>query len=400
MYLDNAAATEIDPRVLETMMPFLTTYFVNPSPLYAAAVASRSAIDRARQTITEVLSTTADTILFTSGGTESTNMAILGLARSYTSAMTHKKAPHIITTKIEHHAVLHPIRQLEKEGFAVTYLSVNSDGQISVDEFKKTLRPETVLVSIMYTNNEIGTVLPIADIGREILRWRKEQGTVFPYFHTDACQAAAYLDLTVEKLHVDLLSANGSKIYGPKGSGILYKRRGVPLQPLMYGGGQEYGLRSGTENVLAIVGLGSAFAQIRKSGDKEYKKIAKLRNYFWQHIQKKIRGVILNGPNLDLERGTRLPNNLNIMFHGVDAEAIILYLDAAGIACSSGSACTTDSDDVSHVLLAIGRTVSQAKSSIRFTLGKYTTKKDIDYVVKSLGEIIRKLEKSLNESRG
>lgn len=396
VYLDYASAMPLEPEIYTAMRPWLTKKFANPSALYASAVEARGAVEAARQKVADVLFTQPETIVFTGSGTESTNLALLGVGRSPKSIVRSPK--HLITTRIEHHSVLQPIRQLEKDGWRVTYLPVDREGKIDLDDFRKTLGKETLLVSIQYANNEIGAIQPLADIGREILKWRKARGTPYPYFHTDACQAAAYLELNVEKLHVDLMSLNGSKIYGPKGVGILYKRRGVAIEPLMYGGGQEFGLRPGTENVAGIVGLAEALDLTCNLKHVTCNKVAKLRNYFWKKLQERITGCTLNGPmirNLKFKtenlKFNRLPNNLNISFKDVDAEALILYLDAAGIQCSSQSACSTDSDEVSHVLLACGLSAEEAKISVRFTLGRETRKKDIDYVMARLPDIVKKI---------
>jgi len=430
IYLDHAAATPLELEVFKAMRPFFGIEFANPSGLYAAAVRARDAVESARKKVADALFTQPEAIIFTSGGTESINIAILGVARmcelrtvsanfstSSRQVIQTANKPHIISTAIEHHAVLDAIKHLGNDSFAVTYLPVNREGLISIDDFKKALRRETVLVSIMYANNEIGSIQPIAEVGREILKWRKQQKSKiknqkskinWPYLHTDACQAAGYLDLNVEKLHVDLLSANGSKIYGPRGSGVLYKRRGVELEPLMYGGGQEWGLRSGTENVPGIVGFAKALELVRKDRAKEGKRLEKLRDYFWTELQKRVQGMNINGPRLSNQKSVirnqkstsdcrllitdfcRLPNNLNAIFDNADAEAMIIYLDAAGIQCSSGSACTEATDETSHVLLACGLSEDAARSSLRFTLGKGTTKKDIDYVLKVLPGVVEK----------
>lgn len=381
IYLDHAAATPLDTAVFAAMKPLFTTQFANASALYAEAEKSRRALDRARTTIAEVLHTNASSVYFTRGGTESINMAILGVARKYA-----KQGKHIISSRTEHAAVLETLHALEQEGFCVSYLPVDENGNISLQDLKKTLRKDTILVTLMYANNEIGTIHPIADIGRLILKWRKEQKTVFPYFHTDACQATNYLPLHVDVLHVDLLSLNGAKVYGPKSSGILFKRRGIELVPLIYGGGHESGLRPGTEDIASSVGLAKALEIAEKQRVKEEKRIATLRDYFWKQIKKQITDVVLNGP--DSSSGNRIANNLNISFLGAESEAVILYLDAKGIACASGAACSTDSDEPSHVLRACGFSDERTKSSIRFTLGRSTTKKDIDVVMKQLPGII------------
>lgn len=385
IYLDYAAATPIDARVAKAMMPFWTKNLANPSALYSLGQNASTAVQASRQTIADILFTHPDCIFFTSGGTEANNLAIFGLINKIKA-----KKIHIITTAIEHHSVLNPVKELEKRGTRVTYIPVNEQGEISVDEVVKAICPETKLISIMYANNEIGTINPIAEIGREILKYRQKNKTQFPYFHTDACQAAGTLELHTERLHVDLMTINGSKIYGPKGIGLLYIRRGVPISPIIHGGGQEQGIRSGTENVPGIIGLAKALELIQKDSAKETARQIKLRDYFWLQIQKKISDVVLNGSELCEER---LSNNLNVCFTGLEAETLILYLDAYGIFAATGSACASDSSEASHVLTACGLSVDKAKSSVRFTLGKPTTKQDIDYVMKLLPGIVAGVRK-------
>ena len=385
VYLDHAATTYVDPEVKKMMDPYFTKNFANPSGLYAIGRQSNGAVNDARRKIAEILGTLQDTIIFTGGGSESDNLAIFGVARKHAD-----KGKHIITTKIEHHAVLHSCHQLEKEGFEITYLSVDEFGKINVEDFKKALRKDTILVSIMYANNEIGTVQPIAEIGKEILKWRKTSNTVYPYFHSDACQASGALDLMVEKLHVDLLTINGSKIYGPKGVGVLYKRRGVNIQPLIFGGAQEMHLRAGTENVPGIVGMAKALDLAQKNKIKENARLIKLRNYFWQKLEAKIPRVKLNGSKL-ADETVRLPNNLNVTILDIEGEALLLYLDEYGIVCSTGSACTSESLDPSHVLIACGLPYEYAHGSLRFTLGKCNTRQDVDYVMKYLPAIVDRL---------
>jgi len=385
IYLDHAATTYVDEKVKEVMDPFFVDRFANPSGLYAIGREVNGALNDARRRVAEILGTLPDTIIFTGGGTESDNLAIFGVAHKY-----NNKGKHLITTKIEHHAVLHSFEQLEKEGFEITYLNVDKNGKVDIKEFNNALREDTILVSIMYANNEIGTIEPIADIGREILKWRKQHATKFPFFHSDACQAAGALELDVKKLHVDLMTINGSKIYGPKGVGVLYKARNVELQPLIFGGGQEMRLRSGTENVPGIVGLAKALELVQEGREKENKKLIDLRNYFWEQIQEKISKVRLNGPKLSKELD-RLPNNLNISILDIEGEALLLYLDEYGIVCSTGSACTSHSLNPSHVLLAIGLPYEYAHGSLRFTFGKRTMKEDIDYVMEYLPGIVEKL---------
>lgn len=385
VYLDHAATTYMDPEVKTAMEPYFCEQFGNPSGLYDLGRTANGAINDARRKVAEILGALPDNIIFTSGGTESDNLAIFGIAEKHAD-----KGKHIITTKIEHHAVLHPCERLEKKGFDVTYLDVNQFGQISIDDFKKALRPETILVSIMYGNNEIGTVEPIADIGREILKWRKTHDSVYPFFHSDACQAAGALDLNVEKLHVDLMTLNGSKIYGPKGVGVLYKRRGVDLKPQILGGGQEFKLRAGTENVPGIVGLAKALELMQSKKKEENKRLVDLKKYFWEKIQATIPNVKLNGPLLK-DESARLPNNLNISFLGIEGEAMLLYLDEYGIVCSTGSACSSGSLEPSHVLVACGFSHGHAHASLRFSLGKCNNKEEIDYVMQYLPGVVEKL---------
>lgn len=389
--MDHAAATPLHERVLRAMKPYFSTDFANPSSLYSLGVKAKKAVEAARRTVAEILFTQPDTIVFTSGGTESNNMAIFGVAQKV-------KRGHVITTKIEHDSVLRAVEELEKQGFEVTYLDVDEYGFVSVDQVKKALKKETVLVSVMYANNEIGTIEPIADIGREIVKWRKENKTAYPYFHTDACQAAGALELSVEKLHVDLLTLNGSKIYGPKGVGVLYKRRGVKLGSLMFGGRQEFGMRAGTENVSGIVGFVKALELVQEKKEKENKRLVELRDYFITNILKMIPQVELNGPSIvsnskkykkEKEQMIRLPNNINLSFKNIEAEALMFYLDSYGILCSTGSACSTESNEPSHVLTACGYSKQRAEASLRFTLGKDTTKKDIDTVLKYLSTIVK-----------
>jgi len=382
IYLDHAAATPVDSKVRYAMQKYLLNTFANASSLHSLGLSSRNAVEAARKTIADILFAQPDTIIFTSGATESNNMAIFGLLKNT------KEEKHIITTRFEHDSVLGPIAHLKKQGHEVTYLDLDENGFVRIEDLKKSLKKNTVLVSIMYANNETGTIQSLADIGREILKWRKNNKTIYPYFHSDATQAAGTLDMSVEKLHVDLMTLNSGKIYGPKGVGALYKRRGIKLEPLMYGGHQEFGLRAGTENVAGIVGFARAFEIAQSEKEKTNTQIEKLRNYFWTKIQKEIRNVELNG---SLEN--RLPNNLNIFFKDVEAEALMLYLDSYGVLCSTGSACSTESSVPSHVLKALGYSDEHAHSSIRFSLGKNTSKQDIDYVMKYLVKIVVELRK-------
>jgi len=385
VYLDHAATTYTDSKVEKAMLPFFGKIFGNPSSLYELGRITNGELNDARRKVAEILHALPDNIIFTGGGTESDNLAIFGAARAHV-----KQGKHIVTSKIEHHAVLHSLAQLEKEGFEVTYLDVDSQGFVSPKKVLAAIRPDTILVTIMYANNEIGTVEPIADIGREILKWRKSRNTVYPFFHTDACQAAGALELDVEKLHVDLMTINGSKIYGPKGVGVLYKRRGINIQPIIFGGGQEMKMRSGTENLAGIVGLAKALDLTQTNRHDENARLIDLRDYFYNQLTKKIDKIKLNGAALGNEL-VRLPNNLNITFMDVEGEALLLYLDAFGIMCSTGSACTSHSLEPSHVITALGLPYEYAHGSLRFTLGHCNTKKDVDYVMKYLPEVVKTL---------
>jgi len=385
VYLDHAATTYVDKQVKVAMDPYYTDKFANPSGIYNIGREVNGAINDARKKIAEILHALPDTIIFTGGGTESDNLAIFGTVYKH-----QEKGKHIISVKTEHHAVLHPLEKLKKQGFEITYLNVNKEGQIDLKELKNALRKDTILISIMYANNEIGTVHPIANIGREILKWRKENNTAYPYFHSDACQAAGVLKLDVEKLHVDLMTINGSKMYGPKGVGVLYKRRGLNIEPMIIGGRQEMNFRAGTENVPGIVGLAKALELTQENKEVENKRLIELRQYFWEELQKNIEKIKLNGSELG-DESIRLPNNLNVTFLDIEGEAMLLYLDEYGIVTSTGSACTSGSLDASHVLTSCGLPYEYAHGSLRFTLGKCNTKEDIDYVIKYLPGIVEKL---------
>lgn len=385
IYLDNAATTPLDPRVKRVMEPYWEKIFGNPSGIYEEGRQAKQALEEARREVASFVNSSPDEIIFTGGGTESNNLAIFGVAGSNAHGVLK---PHIITTKIEHKSVLISCKELEKRGFEVTYLSPNEDGLIDPDDLKKALKPETVLVSIIYANNEIGVVQSISEMTKVIKHFRKKfkNDKGLPYFHIDACQASGYLDMNVNNLGVDMLSANGSKVYGPKGIGFLYKRKGIKLKPIIYGGGQEKGLRSGTENIPAIVGLAEALKIAKEEGDKEVKRISKLRDELLTGILKNISRVFLNG-----HKTKRLVNNLNISVLGVEGESIVLYLDALGIAVSTGSACNSSDLEPSHVVNSLGKPVEFAHGSLRFSLGRYTTKEDINYVIKVFPDIIKKL---------
>lgn len=380
VYLDHASTTPLDPRVREAMLPFLDEDFGNPSSFHSPGKKAKDAIEEARASIAKIIGANPDEIIFTSGGTESDNLAILGAGRAVGKGQ-------IITSSIEHQAVHEAIDHLvKKEGFSVTILPVDKFGLVNPDDVEKALCDDTVLVSVMYGNNEIGTIEPIAEIGRVIDKRRQMKGSKYPLFHTDACQAAGALDLTVDKLHVDLLTFNGSKIYGPKGIGALYVKRGVKLTPIIFGGAQEKGLRPGTENVAGIIGLAEALRIAEEEKKKESARLVPLRDKLIEGILKTIPKTRLNGHPTE-----RLPNNVNISLMDMEGEALLLYLDAQGVSASTGSACTSASLDPSHVILALGVPYEVAHGSIRFTLGRATTEKDIDYVLEVLPPLVAKL---------
>lgn len=380
IYLDHAASTPVDKRVFLAMEPYFMDIYGNPSSLHTQGTRASKALEKSRLQVAQSLGSHSKEIVFTGSGTESDNLALYGIIRAH---MSHGK--HIITTAIEHDAVLKPIEDLKNHGFEVTYIQPDQQGLIRVKDIITAIRPDTVLISIMYANNEIGAIAPIAEIGREILRYRKSNNSIYPLMHTDACQAAGYLDLSVDKLHVDAMTINGSKIYGPKGVGVLYLRNGVALGSIIKGGGQERQRRSGTENIPGIVGLATALQLAQKQKDKEVKRMQNLSSYFWQKIQKTIPDVILNGPEIGKNR---LCNNLNINFKGLEGDALLLYLNEYGIMCSVGSACSTKTMETSHVLRALGLGYQEAQGSIRFSLGRQTTKQEIDYVMKHLPAVV------------
>ncbi len=396
IYLDYSATTPIDKDVLKAMQPYLAAEFGNASSLHTFGQKARAGVEKAREQIAKFLGCESKEIFFTSGATESNNLAILGLTKRLRN-LDPKRKLHLITSSIEHPAVLDVCRELEKEGLAVTYLPVTKNGLVRPQDVKKAFRPETFLVSIMYVNNEIGTIQPIREIGKIIKEERKRKcgktEACLPgaplYFHTDAVQAANYCDCRVDWLGVDMLSLSAHKIYGPKGVGALYVRSGAPLLPLQYGGHQERGLRSGTENVAGIVGFGKAVELLKsKETEKIKRKIKKLRDKLIKGVLQKIPGTIVNG---DLKQ--RIPSNANFCFKNAEGESILLMLDMEGIAASTGSACASGSLEPSHVLLALGVKPELAHGSLRITLGKFTAEEEIDYFLKILPGIINNLRK-------
>ena len=372
--MDNAATTKIHPDVLKEMLPYLSDNYGNPSSIYSVGRESRKALDSARERVAKALNANLNEIFFTSGGTESDNWAIKGIAFANES-----KGKHIISTNIEHHAVLHTLTYLEKNGFEITYLPVKENGIIDIKDLEKEIRKDTILISVMFANNEIGTIQPIKEIG-EIAH---KKGI---YFHTDAVQAVGNIPIDVEYLNIDLLSLSGHKINGPKGVGALYIRKGINISNILHGGGQEMRRRAGTENVAGIVGLGKAIEINTKDIEKKSKYLIELRDYFIERILKTVPDTILNGdPTL------RLPGNINVCFKYIEGESILLMLDIKGICASSGSACTSGSLEPSHVLLALGLPHEIAHGSLRLTLSEENTKDDMDYVLETVPPIIEKL---------
>lgn len=374
IYLDNAATTKTAPEVVDAMLPYFSEYYGNASTIYSLGAESKKAMDHARQTIADSLGAKPEEIYFTAGGSESDNWALKATAEAYAS-----KGKHIITTKIEHHAILHTCEYLEKRGFEITYLNVDRDGLISLDELKAAIRPDTILISVMFANNEIGTIEPIAEIG-EIA---KEHGVLF---HTDAVQAYAQVPINVDEMHIDMLSASGHKLNGPKGIGFLYIRKGVKIRSFVHGGAQERSRRAGTENIPGIVGLGAAVERAMRIMDTKTRKEIELRDYLIGCLENEIPHCWLNG-----HRTKRLPNNINFSFLFIEGESMLIMLDMKGICASSGSACTSGSLDPSHVLLAIGLKHEEAHGSLRLTLSEESTKEEMDIVAEEVKKIVQRL---------
>ncbi len=374
IYLDNAATTRTAPEVVEAMVPYFSEYYGNPSSVYSLAGDSKKAITKSRETIAKALGAKSNEIYFTAGGSEADNWALKAAAEAYAS-----KGNHIITTKIEHHAILHTCEYLEKRGFEVTYLNVDENGVVRLEELKKAIRPTTILISVMFANNEIGTIEPIKEIG-EIA---KEHGILF---HTDAVQAFGQVPISVDEYHIDMLSSSGHKLNGPKGIGFLYIRTGLKLRSFIHGGAQERKRRAGTENVPGIVGYGKAVERALDTLESRTAKERDLRDYLIKRVLAEVPFTRLNG-----HRTNRLPNNANFSFQFVEGESLLIMLDMEGICASSGSACTSGSLDPSHVLLAIGLPHEIAHGSLRLTLGEETTREEIDFVVETVKKIVQKL---------
>lgn len=374
IYLDNAATTMVNPKVVDAMMPFFTEYYGNPSSIYSFAGKAKEAVEDARATIAGILGAKTEEIYFTGGGSESDNWALKATAEMYGS-----KGKHIITSTIEHHAILHTCDYLEKQGFEITYVGVDENGRIKLDELKEAIRPDTILISVMAANNEIGTIQPLKEIGAIA----KEHGILF---HTDAVQAFAHIPINVDEMNIDMLSASGHKINGPKGIGIMYIRKGVKIGSFIHGGAQERKRRAGTHNVPGIVGMGMAAKIATEEMQERMAYECKLRDHLIERVLTEIPYSRLNG-----DRTNRLPNNTSFCFRFIEGESMLILLDQAGICGSSGSACTSGSLDPSHVLLAIGLPHEIAHGSLRLTLSEQTTMEEIDYTVDELKKIIERL---------
>lgn len=374
IYLDYAATTPTDPEVVKVMSPYFTDNFGNPSSIHSFGQEGKAAIEKAREKIASFLGAKPEEIIFTSGGTESNNFAIKGIAYA-----NQKKGDHIITSSIEHHCVIEPCKYLEKIGFKLTYLAVDKDGLVNPEDVKDAITDKTILISVMHANNEIGTIEPIVEIGRIA----KEKGI---YFHTDAVQTFGHLPINVDELNVDLLSVSAHKLYGPKGVGALYVRKGTRMVSFMHGGDQERRRRASTENVPGIVGFGKAVEVAKEKMDEEAEKLTVLRDKSIKGILDNINHVRLNG-----HPTKRLPNNINISIEFIEGESLLLNLDLEGIAASTGSACNSSSLEASHVLLALGLSHELAHGSLRFTLGRYIREEDIDFVLEVLPKIVDKL---------
>jgi len=381
IYLDYAATTPVDNDVLKEMEPYFNKYFGNPSSIHNFGQQAKTAIEEARENIANILNCSSPEIIFTGSATEANNLAIFGIVKS--AIKRGNKSPHIITSQIEHPSILSVFKELEKQGIKTTYIPVDNQGIIMIDSLKKAITPNTVLVSIMYANNEIGTIQPIQEISNII----KQLGNK-TYFHTDAVQAINYLNCDVQELGIDLLTLSGHKIYGPKGIGVLYVRKECPIEPLILGGHQENNMRSGTENTANIVGLSNALEKTRQNLSDKIKKTERLRNMLIDGIINTIPGAKLNG-----SKNVRLPNNANISIPKIEGESMVIALDQEGIAVSTGSACSSQSLKPSHVLLALGLSPEQAHGSLRFSLGNLTTEEEIKQVLIILPKVVERLRR-------
>lgn len=385
IYLDHASFSPLSKKVRDTLFSVYKKDYTNPNSLHSLGIHAFNLLDEARSTVAQILETAKDEIIFTASGTESDVIGILGVVEAWKG----KGIPHIVTTQIEHPAVLHTIKKLEERGrITATYVSVNKQGIVDVKEIKESITEDTILISVMYANNEIGTIQPIQDIAKTIRFMKKQFGRdshargVYPLFHSDAAQATPYLSLRIPILGVDLFSFNATKMYGPAGCGVLYVKKGTPIDPIITGGGQEFGLRSGTENVPLCIGLATALSECHKLKEKEYKRLKELQTYAFQLIKDTFKEVIING---DIEQ--RLPNNINLSFKNVDSDVLVLYLDKKGIKVSSRSACSSKDRENSHVLSALDKELA-TYGSIRISMGRSTNKQSIRKTIQSIKEIV------------
>jgi len=375
VYMDYAATTPVDPRVLKAMLPYFSKKFGNTMSLHSFGIEAKKALEESRATIADLMNAKTEEIIFTSSATESNNLALKGIAFA-----NKDKGRHIIVSKIEHHCVLDSAKWLEKQGFEVTYLPVDKYGIVDLGELERSIRKDTILVSIMHANNEIGTIEPIEEIGKIC----REKGV---YFHTDAAQSFGKIPIDVEKMNIDLLTASSHKMYGPKGAACLYVRKGVKIEPILHGGGHEFGLRSSTVNVACIVGFAEAAKICKKVMNKESERLKVLRDRL-------IKGCLkIENSHLNGHPTKRLPNNANFWFAFIEGESLVAQLDMYGIAASTGSACSSESLEPSHVLLAIGLKPHEAHGSLRLSIGRWTTKKEVDYVLEVLPGVVEKLRK-------
>ncbi|MCH7598011.1 cysteine desulfurase [Patescibacteria group bacterium] len=392
VYLDYVAATPVDPRVVSEMTPYFNTFFGNPGGIHSQGVEAKHILEAARLSIASQLNAKSNEIIFTAGGTEANNLAILGTVASCEAEGRVLSDMHFITSAVEHPSVLDNFKRLQKRGAHVTYVSVDRGGRIDPKHVRRALTKQTVLVSIMYVNNEIGTIQPIRDIAKEIRFFnkhiKKDTSAVYPYFHTDASQAIAFIKVNVLRLGVNLLTMDAQKIYGPKGIGALYKSRKTGLTAVFAGGDQEFGLRPGTENIPSIVGFARSLSLVADNRDYDTKRLTRLRDYFIAEVLQKIPRVELNGEVKD-----RIPNNVNFSIPGMDNEFMVILLDARGIAIGTRSACLGHDGGSSYVIEALGKSKEITTSSLRFSLGRATTQKDIDYVVRVLVEIVANFDK-------
>lgn len=394
LYFDAAATTPVDPRVFQAMEPFWSIHFGNAGSIHAEGVSAKRALDTARQQVAEILHAHSDEIIFTSGGTESNNLAIFGVVEQARDILDSYRKIHMVTTRIEHASVLEACRVIEKRGGRVSYISVDSRGQLVIPELKKAVTDETTLVSVMLANNEIGTVQPILEVAKVIRKIRRESRAAYPYLHVDAAQAPVFMQVNVALLGVDLLSIDGHKIYGPKGIGLLYKKRDVLLAPQMYGGKQEGGLRSGTAPLPPIIGFAEALVLAEHECERNSRKMIASRSYFITQLQRYVPQAILNG---DLYES--LPNVVNVSIPGAESDFLVIALDERGIACASRSACHAQ-EDSSYVVAALEKSGEIAGSSVRFSMLKNVTKKDIDYVVSMLADVVVSVHDADLSARG